>query len=64
QNRVGFSKFISVGNKLDIEESDLIDFLKDDDPTRMVMMYIEHIKSGREFIAAARAASRTKPVLA
>jgi acetyltransferase len=64
QNRVGFSKFISVGNKLDIEESDLIDYLKDDERTRMVMMYIEHIESGREFIAAARAASRTKPVLA
>ncbi len=64
QNRVGFSKFISVGNKLDIEESDLIDYLKDDDQTRMVMMYIEHIRSGREFVAAARAASRTKPVMA
>jgi acetyltransferase len=64
QNRVGFSKFISVGNKLDIEESDLIDYLKDDDQTRMVMMYIEHIGSGMEFITAARSASRTKPVLA
>ncbi|UCC92199.1 MAG: acetate--CoA ligase family protein [Thermoplasmata archaeon] len=64
QNRVGFSKFISVGNKLDIEESDLIDYLKDDDQTRMVMMYIEHIESGREFIAAAREATRSKPVLA
>jgi acetyltransferase len=64
QNRVGFSKFISVGNKLDIEEADLIDYLKDDDPTRMVMMYIEHIRSGREFIEAARGATRTKPVLA
>jgi acetyltransferase len=63
-NRIGFSKFISVGNKLDIEESDLIDYLKDDDQTRMVMMYIEHIDSGREFIAAARGATRTKPVLA
>jgi len=64
QNRVGFSKFISVGNKLDIEESDLIDYLKDDDATKMVMMYIEHIRSGREFIVAARSASRDKPVLA
>ena len=63
-NRLGFSKFISVGNKLDIEESDLIDYLKDDGPTRMVMMYIEHIRSGQEFIAVARSASRTKPVLA
>jgi len=63
-NRVGFSKFVSVGNKLDIEEADLIDYLKDDDRTRMVMMYIEGIRSGREFIAAARSASRTKPVLA
>ncbi len=64
QNRVGFSKFISVGNKLDIEESDLIDYLRSDDPTRMVMMYIEHIRSGREFIEAAKGATRKKPVLA
>ncbi len=64
QNRVGFSKFISVGNKLDIEESDLIDYLARDDDTRMVMMYIEHIKSGRQFISAARSTSRRKPVLA
>jgi acetyltransferase len=64
QNNVGFSKFISVGNKLDIEEADLIDYLSSDDPTRMVMMYIEGIKSGREFIAAAKSTSRRKPVMA
>ena len=64
QNSVGFSKFISVGNKLDIEEADLIDYLRHDDDTRIIMMYIEGIKSGREFVMAARAASRTKPVLA
>jgi acetyltransferase len=64
QNNVGFSKFISVGNKLDIEESDLVDYLKDDDDTTLVMMYIEGIKSGVEFIKAARSASRSKAVLA
>ncbi len=64
QNNVGFSKFISVGNKLDIEESDLVDYLKDDDDTTLVMMYIEGIRSGVEFIQAARSASRSKAVLA
>jgi acetyl coenzyme A synthetase (ADP forming)-like protein len=63
-NRVGFSKFISVGNKLDIEESHLMDYLKDDPATGLVMMYIEGIRSGPEFIEAARKASRTKAVLA
>ena len=64
QNAVGFSKFISVGNKLDIEEADLIDYLRYDEDTKIIMMYIEGIKAGREFVAAARAASRDKPVLA
>ena len=64
QNRVGFSKFVSVGNKLDIEESHLMDYLKGDPDTKMVMMYIEGIRSGREFIEAARAASRSRAVLA
>jgi acetyl coenzyme A synthetase (ADP forming)-like protein len=62
--RLGFSKFISVGNKLDIDEADLLAYLKDDDRTKVIGMYIEGMGRGREFLTIARGASRSKPIIA
>jgi len=62
--RIGFSKFISVGNKLDIDESDLLGYLKDDDRTKVIGLYIEGMKGGQEFIQVARETSRCKPIIA
>jgi acetyltransferase len=62
--RIGFSKFISVGNKLDIDESDLLGYLKDDDRTKVIGLYIEGMKDGQEFIRVARETSRCKPIIA
>ncbi|NLT38017.1 MAG: CoA-binding protein [Methanomassiliicoccus sp.] len=62
--RIGFSKFVSVGNKLDIDEADLMTYLKDDEGTRVIGMYIEGMARGQEFMTAARAVTREKPVIA
>ncbi len=62
--RIGFSKFVSVGNKLDIDEADLLSYLKDDEQTAVIGMYIEGMRRGQEFMQVAREASRTKPIIA
>lgn len=59
----GFSKFISLGNKADISEVDLLPVLADDPATTVITMYLEGIKDGRAFMAAARAAVVKKPVI-
>lgn len=61
---VGFSKFISLGNKADISEIDLLPWLAADPQTNIISMYIEGISDGRAFMTAASAAAREKPVVA
>jgi acetyl coenzyme A synthetase (ADP forming)-like protein len=51
---IGFSKFISFGNKADVDEIDLLRHLKDDPDTDVILMYLEDITSGREFVDTAR----------
>jgi acetyltransferase len=64
QKRIGFSHFVSVGNMLDVGFGDLIDYFGTDSATRAIMLYIESIGDVRGFISAARAFSRTKPIVA
>jgi len=47
---MGFSKSISIGNKADINEVDLLRYLKDDPDTRVIIMYLEDITDGHAFI--------------
>jgi len=62
---IGFSKFISVGNKADINVVDLVRYLKDDPKTDVILMYIEDLIEVREFIEIAReTALNGKPILA
>ncbi len=60
---IGFSKFISMGNKTDIDEVDLIKAIEDDDHTKVVLVYLEGVKNGREFINAAHRMTRKKPMI-
>ena len=60
---VGFSKFISLGNKADTSEVDFIQALAADPDTRVILGYIEGVDDGRRFLEAARAASRVKPLI-
>ncbi|MEW6261539.1 MAG: acetate--CoA ligase alpha subunit [Thermodesulfobacteriota bacterium] len=63
---VGFSKFISFGNKADVDEVDLLRYLKDDPDTSVILMYLEDISNGRKFIEVAREITweARKPMLA
>lgn len=61
---VGFSHFVSVGNTLDIDFGDLIDYFGEDDRTRSIVLYLESITDARKFLSAARAFARTKPIVA
>ncbi|CAA7622047.1 conserved hypothetical protein [Candidatus Terasakiella magnetica] len=60
---IGFSHFVSLGEADDIDFSDVMDYLANDDQTRAILLYIEAIGARRNFMAAARAAARNKPVL-
>ncbi|MFZ5584877.1 MAG: acetate--CoA ligase alpha subunit [Thermodesulfobacteriota bacterium] len=63
---IGFSKFISFGNKADVTEIDLLRHLKDDPETEVILMYLEDVSDGRRFIEVAReiAWDAKKPMLA
>jgi len=60
---IGFSHFISIGERVDIDFADLIDYLGSDIDTRAILLYIESIKTARKFMSAARAAARNKPII-
>jgi acetyltransferase len=61
---IGFSQFISIGNMLDVGVDDLLDYLAADPFTDSVVLYVESITQAREFMSAARAFSRDKPIVA
>lgn len=62
-NRIGFSKFISLGNKVSLNETDFISYLMDDDETDVILGYIEDVKEGKRFIKAAAECTVKKPVI-
>jgi acetyltransferase len=63
----GFSKFISIGNKADVDELDLLRYLHEDPDTEVILLYLEELRRGPEFIAAVKEITcgdyRPKPVL-
>lgn len=63
---IGFSKFISFGNKADINEIDLLNYLKDDSKTDVILLYLEEISDGRALMETARniITETGKPILA
>lgn len=59
----GISKFISVGNQIDINETDMIEYLGKDPSTRAIAVYLESITDGKAFVSAAKKASKIKPII-
>ncbi|MFC0118093.1 GNAT family N-acetyltransferase [Pseudoalteromonas xiamenensis] len=64
QKQIGFSYFISVGDCVDMDFAELLDFLGRDAKTQAILLYIDNISEVRQFISAARAAAFSKPVIA
>jgi acetyltransferase len=62
--RLGLSKFVSLGNKADISEIDLLQAWVKDDHSKVILIYTEGMPSGQEFIRVAREVTREKPVVA
>ena len=60
---IGLSAIVSVGNKCDIDESDLLEYFIQQDRTKVILMYIEGIKNGERFIRSLKKATRVKPVI-
>ena len=60
---VGFSAIVSIGDSIDVDFADLLDYFAVDRATRAILLYIESIRDARKFMSAARAAARIKPVL-
>jgi len=61
--KYGVSKFVSYGNRLDVDEADLISYLGDDQETRVIACYIEGLTDGRKFLSAARKVAHKKPIV-
>ncbi|GAG40105.1 unnamed protein product, partial [marine sediment metagenome] len=65
---IGFSKFISMGNKAGLTENELLLYLKNDPKTDVILMYLEDLVSGRDFMEIAReitsSSSHPKPIIA
>lgn len=62
EHGIGMSKFVSYGNGTDLNQVELLRYLKDDPETKVIGLYIESIKNGREFMEALEEVAKVKPV--
>lgn len=62
--RLGMSKFVSLGNKADVSEIDLLNAWEEDPDSNVILIYTEALPDGRAFIDTARNVSRSKPIVA
>lgn len=60
----GFSKFVSYGNALNVDESDLIEYLGQDSDTGVICLYVEGVQDGRKFLDVCKKVAQKKPVIA
>jgi 4-hydroxybutyryl-CoA synthetase (ADP-forming) len=62
---IGFSKVISMGNKVDMDESDVLELLAEDEDTKVIVMYLEDIRNARRFMEIAKkiTTEREKPII-
>ena len=63
KKQIGFSHFISIGNKTNIGENQLLSYLKNDENTKIFAFYLENLKNGKEFLQILNEVSKTKPCL-
>ncbi len=62
-SNIGFSYFVSIGNSMDVNFGDLIDYFGQDPNTKSIVLYVESMANARTFMSAARAFSREKPII-
>ena len=64
ERRLGFSSFVSIGNKADVSSNDLLEWWEDDNETELVLLYLESFGNPQKFARLAQRVARRKPVLA
>ena len=63
KNDIGFSQFISIGNKADITENDILNYWKDNNDVKVVTLYLESFADPKKFLEISKEVSKTKPVI-
>ena len=63
KNNVGFSYFVSIGSMVDVSFHDLIDYFGHDPEVSSILIYMESLTDARKFLSAARAFSKSKPII-
>ena len=59
----GISKLVSYGNRIDVDEADLLAYFEQDASTKVIASYVEGLKDGRKFLATARRVAKSKPIV-
>ena len=62
-DNIGMSAIASVGNKSDIDEADLLEYIVNNEATRVILMYVEGVRDGEKFIHAVKKTTSKKPVV-
>lgn len=62
--QIGISKFVSFGNKCDVDESEILQLLYDDKKTNVILLYAESINEGRKFMEITKQVTKEKPIIA
>ncbi|MEM4565411.1 MAG: acetate--CoA ligase family protein [Archaeoglobaceae archaeon] len=63
KSKFGFSKIVSMGNKAVLSEADFLRFFATDEKTEAIMLYVEGIRNGKEFMEVARKVAKEKPTI-
>lgn len=63
ENNFGFSKFVSFGNKADLNESDFLEYFAKDPDTDVILGYIEDVVDGKRFLEVSQEVTKIKPVI-
>ncbi|MCS7374359.1 MAG: CoA-binding protein, partial [archaeon GB-1845-036] len=60
---IGLSAIVSVGNKADIDDDDLLEYFSKDEKTKIILIYMEGVKNGPKFIKIAKEVTKNKPII-
>lgn len=60
---VGFNKFIAIGNRVDVDECEVLEYLAEDEDTKVILLYLESAADGKRLLSTAKKVTRMKPVV-
>ncbi len=63
EEKYGLSAMISIGNKSDVDDADLLRHFSEDETTKSILIYMEGLKNGKKFLEASKETNRKKPII-